>query len=232
MPLVIHRDRKSTSEDKIPSPSKLLLSEKVYQLFKRDIITGVLEPGRPLTEVFLTERFGASLTPVREACIRLNSEKLLESVPNKGYSVASISFSTILELFQVRSLLEEFTVQEACSKNNPELLGKIEALGQVVSRLGDRGSYLHFIDANFNLHLSIAKLAGNNSVVSMLADVLNQLRRLGYLTVAREDEGPQIAEEHAKIVMAIRNKDRQGAKKSIRRHIQSAKQNILNVYLK
>jgi len=66
----------------------------------------------------------------------------------------------------------------------------------------------------------------------MLADVLNQLRRLGYLTVAREDEGPQIAEEHAQIVSAIRNKDRQGAKRSIRRHIQSAKQNILNVYLK
>jgi DNA-binding GntR family transcriptional regulator len=61
---------------------------------------------------------------VREACIRLNSEKLLESVPNKGYSVASISMNAIHELFQLRGLLEEFTVQEACSKNNPELLGK------------------------------------------------------------------------------------------------------------
>jgi len=232
MSLTIHRDRRTSAGNKTIVPARPLLSEKVYQQFKKEIITGVLEPGRPLTEAFLIRRFGASLTPVREACIRLNSEKLLESVPNRGYSVASISVNTIHELFTARLILEEFTVQEACEKDDPELFGEIEALGRIVASFGDRESYLSFIDANTNLHLSIAQLAGNESIVGMLGDVLNRLARLSYLTVAREDDGPQTAKEHTEIITAIRNKDRPSAKKSIRRHIQSAKQNIMNVYFK
>jgi DNA-binding GntR family transcriptional regulator len=91
---------------------------------------------------------------------------------------------------------------------------------------------LSFIDTNYKFHLYIAKLAGNHNVVNVLADVMNQLAGLGYLAVARDDDGPQIAKEHGNIVQATRDKDRRSGKKGIRQHIQSAKQNILNVCMK
>lgn len=232
MPLTIHWNHGSPSNKKHFSPARPLISERVYQELKKDIITGILEPGRPLTEAFLIRKLGASLTPVREACIRLNSERLLESVPNRGYSVASISVNRIHELFTLRLLLEEFTVQEACKQDNPELMKEIESLGRIVASFGKRESYLNYIDANTKLHLSIAHLAGNESVVEILGNVLNQLARLSYLTVATKDDAPQVGRQHAEIIEAIRKKDSKGAKKCIRKDIQNAKQKVLSVYFK
>ncbi len=227
MPIITHpqfqkRPTDGSGDDSPP----MLVSEKVYQLFKRDIITGALEAGRPLTEALLTKRFGASRTPIREACARLHNEKLLESVPNKGYSVAPISIQHIQERYQVRLLLEEFTVQEVCGKREPQFLAKIEALAHVTAKLGDRESCLQFIDSNRDFHLTIAELAGNQCVANVLSDVMNELARVGYLTVNHEDD-LVAREEHARIVEAIMKGERAMARQAIHDHIQGSKDRIL-----
>src|SRR5712692_11737821 len=59
------------------------LSEKIYRAFKRDIIHGVYQPGEALSEKELAERYKGSRTPVREAAVRLQNERLLRIVSNR-----------------------------------------------------------------------------------------------------------------------------------------------------
>ena len=46
-------------------------TQSVYVTLRREILSMALEPGSPLDEVRLSERFGMSRTPIREALLRL-----------------------------------------------------------------------------------------------------------------------------------------------------------------
>ena len=60
------------------------LSVKVYKAMKRDIIRGIHPTGEPLTEKELAKQYKSSRTPVREAALRLQEDRLLRIVPQPG----------------------------------------------------------------------------------------------------------------------------------------------------
>jgi DNA-binding GntR family transcriptional regulator len=57
--------------------------QTVYDQLRRDIIDLRLAPGEPLDETRLSQRFGMSRTPVREALVRLAADGLVTTVPNR-----------------------------------------------------------------------------------------------------------------------------------------------------
>ena len=79
------------------------LSERVYSAFKRDIIQGIFQPGEALSEKELAHRYKASRTPVREAAVRLQNDRLLRIVPNRGYFVAQITLQVLNDIYEFRA---------------------------------------------------------------------------------------------------------------------------------
>ncbi|MGH9725711.1 MAG: GntR family transcriptional regulator, partial [Candidatus Acidiferrales bacterium] len=77
------------------SSTDTTLSERVYRGLKRDIIHGVYQPGESLSEKELAHRYKASRTPVREAAVRLQNERLLRIVTNRGYFVSQITLQVL-----------------------------------------------------------------------------------------------------------------------------------------
>src|SRR5262245_27992163 len=63
------------------------LSYQLYVAIKQDILTCELAPGAAITERWICKKHNASRTPIREACLWLARDGLLESIPNKGYAV-------------------------------------------------------------------------------------------------------------------------------------------------
>jgi len=53
-----------------------LLSQKVYQVLKKEIVRGILEPGSKLSENKLAKEMQVSRTPIREAIRKLTKEKV------------------------------------------------------------------------------------------------------------------------------------------------------------
>src|SRR5438128_5957079 len=82
------------------------LSEKVYRALKRDIIRGVHPAGEPLTGKELARRYKASRTPVREAALRLQEERLLRIVPNRVYFVSPFTLQELNDVYEYRTAVE------------------------------------------------------------------------------------------------------------------------------
>src|SRR5260370_36560040 len=80
--------------------------EKVYPVFKYDIIHGVFQPGEALSEKELAERYKGSRTPVREAAVRLQNERLVRIVPNRGYFVSQITLQVLNDIYEFRTAVE------------------------------------------------------------------------------------------------------------------------------
>src|SRR3954471_20102996 len=82
------------------------LSEVAYQRLRADIVAGVLDAGKPLRLEALRQRYGLSFSPLREALMRLQSERLVLSTALRGFSVAPLSLEEMIDATEARILIE------------------------------------------------------------------------------------------------------------------------------
>ena len=113
---ILSRTLSSLSQPHLISTVPATLSERVYSAFKLDIIHGIFQPGEALSEKDLARRYKASRTPVREAAVRLQNDRLLRIVPNRGYFVAQITLQVLNDIYEFRSAVECAAAELAAAK--------------------------------------------------------------------------------------------------------------------
>jgi GntR family carbon starvation induced transcriptional regulator len=103
------------------------LVESVYRSLRTDICIGRFRPGQRINLSEMAKARGVSLTVVREAAIRLASERFLEATPQQGFRVWPLSVPDLLDLTRVRTELEVLTIRESVA------LGDVRWEGDLVA---------------------------------------------------------------------------------------------------
>src|SRR6184192_734976 len=98
-----------------------------------DIVSGRIEAGSVLRQEQLSERFGVSRTPIREALRRLAALGLVSFVPNRGVRVRTITAQELREAFLVRAELESLTTEIAAPKFTEAELDELEVAEEAFS---------------------------------------------------------------------------------------------------
>ena len=110
-------------------------ADDIAGLIEEAIVSGELVPGSVLRQEQLSERFGVSRTPVREALRRLAALGLVSFEPNRGVRVRTISHDDLREAFLVRAELEALVTEEAARKLTPDALEELEECEKRFARL-------------------------------------------------------------------------------------------------
>ena len=110
-------------------------ADDIAGLIEEAIVSGELAPGSVLRQEQLSERFGVSRTPVREALRRLAALGLVSFEPNRGVRVRTISHDDLREAFLVRAELEALVTEEAARKMTPAALEELEECEKRFARL-------------------------------------------------------------------------------------------------
>jgi DNA-binding GntR family transcriptional regulator len=110
-------------------------ADDIALVIEEAIVSGELEPGTVLRQEQLSERFGVSRTPIREALRRLAALGLVSFVPNRGVRVRTISREELHEAFMVRAELESLATELAAAKMTEESLAELDAAAKRFSRL-------------------------------------------------------------------------------------------------
>ena len=84
----------------------ITLSEQVYRLLRRDIMSGVFAPGQSLRLELLKQRYGSSFSPIREALNRLRSERMVVNTTSRGFSIAPLSVEEMWDACETRILID------------------------------------------------------------------------------------------------------------------------------
>lgn len=145
-------------------------ADDIAVLIEEAIVSGELEPGSVLRQEQLSERFGVSRTPVREALRRLAALGLVSFVPNRGVRVRTLSHDELEQAFLVRAELEALVTEIAAPKLDEEALAELQACEQRFARLtkelrsrepgGDRRSLMaNWMRANHAFHDVIYRAA-------------------------------------------------------------------------
>jgi DNA-binding GntR family transcriptional regulator len=215
-----------------PETNRRTVSEDVYRALKRDVLMLVHEPGSPLREVELAERYGSSRVPVREACRRLQQEGLIDSVPYKGYFANRISVKEIADSFELRTVLEVEAVMLAVERADEESIAALEDLAHVEYRHEDWPSYAEFLAKNREYHLAVARMAGNEQLYLVLRDLIERMQRFFFLGLDLGDFGAEMRQEHEQLTAALKARDGEEAARCVREQIESSRERIIKALFK
>jgi DNA-binding GntR family transcriptional regulator len=110
-------------------------ADEIAMVIEEAILSGELEPGTVLRQEQLSERFGVSRTPVREALRQLSALGMVDFVPNRGARVRSLSRADLREAFLIRAELEGLATELATPRMGEAELAELAAAGDEFARL-------------------------------------------------------------------------------------------------
>ncbi|MBS4535141.1 GntR family transcriptional regulator [Clostridium sp. D2Q-14] len=216
--------------DKLSLENYKPLREIVFEHLREAIITGEIEPGERLMEIQLAENLGVSRTPVREAIRKLELEGLVIMEPRKGVYVSEVSITDVKEVLEIRVSLEGLGAYLAAERIKDdelqELLKKHEELNKSIKDRDVSG----IVRKDTELHNIIFKAAKNDTLVDLIDGLMEQVKRFRVSYVSGHHKSSDLAKEHEKIICAIKNRNKEAAKKYAEEHIEIAKKYIVSDY--
>ena len=181
----------------------------VYDVLRDEIIDLHLAPGSPIDEIMLAERFAMSRTPIREALVRLASEGLVTTLPNRSTLVSNIDFLNLQSFFDALSLMYRVTTRLAAQHHQPADLDLIRAHQADFAKAVAQQDALAMIATNRAFHASISEAGRNSYFDSLFKRLLDEGRRILRLYYSSfDDKLPQeYVREHEDMITAIAARD-------------------------
>ena len=171
-----------------------------------------------ITEAEVSQKFGVSKTPSREALNYLCMEGFLEKIPNKGYLVKGVSVTELQSLFQFRGVLEKASAEMAIQYATDEELRFLKDYTQEQIAKIEGSTYQEYSEMNMQFHMSVAYLSRNPYLMSSLESMLNKLRRV-LVKDWKSSEAKSLMEEHLELVEALCTRDAERAKQYVEKEL-------------
>jgi DNA-binding GntR family transcriptional regulator len=197
-------------------------AEAVYVELRARIVSGSLAPGTPINQDALAAELGVSVTPVREATRRLESEGLVQFEAHKSGIVLPLSRTEIAELYDVRQQLDPYAAAVATGRVDDAGLDELERL----ARIGRGADPVERVALNREFHRGIYARAGNAMLTEILDRLWQRTDRYRIFLVGRDVDVALVTEEHIAIVDAMRAREPRTVAKLVRSHVAAARRSI------
>lgn len=197
--------------------------DRAYHELKYRILEGQLAPGTTLLENEVAQLLAMSRTPIREALIRLEEERLVSVRPRRGFTVIEQSIDDLVEIYEVFSTLEVRAARLAAGpEHDRAALERLDRLVDEMERATAQGDITHWSHLDDVFHADIVALCGNSRLQATLRSYWDEQYRVRMAIVPLRPPPSQSDSEHRAIVQAIRERDPDRAEALHRRHRERA----------
>lgn len=209
------------------------LSGSVYKQIRTDIISGRLAPGEQLRLEALRRHYGVSLSPVREALLRLASDTFVDAVENRGYRVAEISREDLQDITEARVLIEREALRKSIAQGDEAWEAAIVAAHYRLTKSDARvdtlapGDLEEWEQANRTFHDALVAAAGSHWLGRFRRLLQDQSRRYRLLSLQRSASHRAVQAEHDALMEATLARDTPRAIALIDQHIRATAEVIL-----
>ncbi len=204
------------------------LGHAVTAAIRELIMTGAVAPGDRLVETELSERFGTSRGPVRDAFKELEQSGLVVSVPRRGTFVATLTAADIHEIYTLRLALEKLaigtTATIATDHDIAAMRAAVERLTEA-QRTSDRRAGA---EADIAIHRLIVRTAGHERLTEAWERLADQTLLLMAELMDLLLDVQHAAGDHDALVNAIADHDVAGAEAALTDHLLAASQAMID----
>lgn len=192
---------------------------QVYEFLREEIVNMTLKPGTVLSRNELAAHFDLSVTPIRDALMRLEEEGLVDIYPQHATRVRGINIDSARQAHFLRLALELEIVRSLAENPDPKLFQTLQNLvGQ--QKLALKNHDLEgFSRADQAFHRQLYVSANAEELWRLMRGRSGNMDRLRRLHLALNGKADSILKDHAEIADAIGNADPERAAACVRRHL-------------
>ena len=200
------------------------LDQKAYQILKTMIMDRQLLPGEKIPQEKLAEDLGISRTPLINALKFLEKEKLVQSIPRRGFFMRTFTQKEMISIFELREVLEGLAARKAAQKITDN---QIVQLGKFFKQFaGDKD--IDDIRAYAREDRRFHKFLLDIGAKEFLKSILETYNVISYSYQVVSPEGlvrhpRETIREHRAMIEAIAGRDAEAAENFMRRHFQRSR---------
>jgi DNA-binding GntR family transcriptional regulator len=192
---------------------------QVFERLREAIVSLELEPGTVLSRTELTDQFGVSQTPIRDALLKLGEEGLVDIFPQHATRVSRIDVEAAQQAHFLRRSIECEIARTLAEAPGDELLARLRAQIDVQAALMGERSLRAFIEADRAFHRLMYEAAGVLDLSALVQRHSGHVDRLRLLHLPTQGKQQAILRDHRRIVDAIAQRDGAGAQEAVRDHL-------------
>jgi len=196
--------------------------QKVVEVLRAAITAGRFAPGERLTERSLCELTGVSRASVREALRQLESEGLIETLPNRGPLVSRLSRRDAVSLYQMRGALEALAARLFAGSATHGQIDELAAAVSVLQRAYASRDIEEIVRAKRRFYDVLFEGSGNSMIGPTLNAMYARVNQLRRVSLSSPKRGPQSMREIRALLAAIKRRDPDAAYAASLHHVEQA----------
>lgn len=218
---------------KIENQDKLTLTETAYKYIFDGILNGKYRAGQSISPDNIVKSLNMSKTPVREALVQLEVEGLV-SRNGRFYNVIFLDENEVLELYEIRGILESEATYLATKKLTPEILSDLKNTLEMFKKLNQEGDPdpMKMADLNGKIHSIIAKASGNRYIADYTTQIRLKLKVIRTALFSSNERRLSEIREHEDVIRAMESGNAVAARDRMKMHvtevIEYLRTNVLN----
>lgn len=201
------------------------LADRIFEKLEDDIIQGVIPTKDIITEVRIADSLGVSRTPIREAFRRLEQESLIRDI-GKGYLVLGITKENLIDIMDIRILLEPLASFYAAKNITPDGIKKLKDILDLQEFYSGKQDIDRLREEDEVFHDAICELSGRTVIAETLLPLHRKTRMYRRLSIENNIRRSSSLEEHKQIFKAISSSDCELAAELTAEHVKRAKKNM------
>ena len=154
---------------------RVSLTMQVEAKLKGALIVGVLKPGARLVTKEIAEKLGTSVTPVREALLRLVSAGALDATPAQAFLVPKIALARYQEITLIRKNLEGLAVSQACGQITAQHLALLKTLNTRFMAAKVENNVEDALEANREFRFTLYEMAAMPTLTALIEQLWVQI---------------------------------------------------------
>lgn len=207
------------------------MPEAVYQQLKTAILRGVFRPGQTLRQEDVARQLGVSRGPLREALPKLEAEGMIIATPHRGCTVVSLAPAEIMEIFELRAMLEASLAKAAARKKEPNAVRRLREIASTMRSLevstNEAADHQRWFDLNYELHDILLAVAGRRHHLRVLQIVRALAEPYIRMEIGLARSFAEAQDEHEGLIDAFAAGDCETLEKLTREHVQRTAQRII-----
>lgn len=203
------------------------LKNKAYDIIRDKIIRCEYMPGQFLNELELKTVIGASRTPIREACSKLEQEGFLSIFPKRGIMVRDITLAEVNAIYEIRCMLEPYVI---LTYGHLLLPGALQEMQRKMSVSSLETDFVNEYDVDNDFHGMLIRASGNPYIIELMNKIFGQNHRLRILSgQLLQHRIKDTVREHDLILRWLAEQKLEKAAEAMRIHLENARKAAVEV---
>lgn len=199
------------------------LNQITYDSFKKDILTFALEPGDTVSAAKIADRYSVSRTPAREALVKLESEGLVDIIPQSKSVISKIDINKARQEWFIRSSLELGMVDSFFGKLTGDDIEKMRffnnKMHELAKRPRDHENTYEYLLADNAFHAVTYEVSGEKLAANVISNTMAHYSRLRFLSDLDSYYQGRTSTGHSELLELAEKRDVDGYKKALRIHL-------------